>query len=196
MAQGRKKRPEDLPWFVRIVRKEVADLLSVHPPQITHWINNNEFPFDEIQTRYDLREIVQWYVSHQAPKLGAGQQRTTIQDLQVVEMRQKIRKEEQRYAAECSELVPRRFVEQAFREMGVVLSAAGESLRKHYGDDAQQIVNDAIDAFERNMDGFYAELNQPMPSDVKPPARKAKKKPTRKAKKKTAKKKTAKKRKN
>ncbi len=120
---------------------------------------------------YPLEEIIPWFEERIVrariarekkikPEPQESKESKTEKELKSQLLKQKYRTEELKYAERIKELMPREHVRQVFVRSAELYRTAGELLRKHHGDEAQQILLDAIEGVEKELENMFRAEDQ------------------------------------
>ena len=99
---------------------------------------------------YDLYPIVEWWARE---RQAGNKDKILDAELKRRRLEQQIKSEELDYAERVDELMPRAHASVVFDTVAVELRRAGEVLQRQFGDDAQLVILEALDA----VDGILTE---------------------------------------
>ena len=133
----------------------VARFFQVDRHTVTDWLDKG-CP-QKSKTEFELDKIVAWWGKHiAAPKFASGGD-DSMAELKLKREQQQYRRDELKYAKEVQAVIPWLHVEEFHDRFASHLRKAGDLLRKHHGEEAQQILLDAITAAEKDHEGAFGE---------------------------------------
>lgn len=156
------KKHGQYPPIVLKAQDQVAAEFGVAPNTVKAW-RARGMPGGN--GKYVLRDVIEFFADKIIPARIANSKKEvpaeTTPEKAIKEqlLRQKYRTEEIKYAERIRELMPREHVRQAFVRTAELYRTAGELLRRHHGDEAQQILLDAIDGAEKELENMFTSLD-------------------------------------
>ena len=128
---------------------QVARLYRCSPQAVGLWAKRQGCPKNPDGRTFDLAAVIAWReetIRGEDDLPGATDYEK--RELCIV----KIEQEKIKLRRMQEELVPIDQVQSGLRRLSELIKGAGEALQKLYGPDAQEVVNEAIDAFERELE--------------------------------------------
>lgn len=164
----KKVSKDDLPWYQRTTLQDIAAVFRAAEYKPSRWRARGCPGLQN--SPYDLREIIPWYIENvYIPAKSSVDRRVStegvdtapaIEKLKLRKIEQEIRQADLKFAIQCRQMVPVKFVEDIFHQgMAHDLQRAGENLRVHHGDEAQKILHDALKAMSAKLDGMWREYD-------------------------------------
>lgn len=136
--------------YIVHAQKDVAAFFGVHPKTIDVW-RRSGMPGE--QRNWDLAEIAQWRESHIKKKSGENSQYVELwQKERFLSTRLKRRQAE-------NDLVERAYVHEELQRLAGLLRQLGERLQKSFGQDAQDILDEAVDSFAKRVKSKIEEVS-------------------------------------
>jgi len=131
----------------------VARFFGVDRHTATDWFDKG-CP-QKSKTEFELDRIVQWWVKNIAAPKFAGRNDDAVAQLKLKREQQRYKLCELEYAKECKAVIPYAHVAEFHDRFAVHLRKAGDLLRKHHGEQAQQILLDTISTVEKEHEGAF-----------------------------------------
>lgn len=121
------------------------------------------------ETRHLQRELEATKAKLDKVQSESAEQLTEMEKAKLLKVQNEARCKHLDYLARKAELMPRLHIQKIFSASASHYRRAGETLRRHHGEDAQQILLDAIEAVDHELETLF-ESQENTTSDVDQPA--------------------------